>query len=124
VDPADRFASIGAARLMKAGAKGSVFAFAPTHRKWKRRCRRSALATVGTLNQGYPLLWYEGAVPVPLGHTKSGSRPHHMGRTMGTTWQGKIIHPEVHRWVRTSKGHRTPVQTGLELPEGHVGSLE
>jgi hypothetical protein len=30
VDPAGRFASVGAARLTKAGAKGSVFAFAPT----------------------------------------------------------------------------------------------
>jgi hypothetical protein len=29
--------------------------------------------TVGTLNQRYPLLWYEGAAPVPLGHTESGS---------------------------------------------------
>jgi hypothetical protein len=81
-------------------------------------------ATVGTLNQGYPLLWYEGAAPVPPGHKDSGSRPHHMGRTRGTTWQGKIIHPEVHRWVRTSKGHRTPVRTGPELLEGHAGSLE
>jgi hypothetical protein len=81
-------------------------------------------ATVGTLNQGYPLLRYEGAAPVPPGHTDSGSRPHHMGRTRGTTWQGKIIHPEVHRWVRTSKGHRTPVRTGPELLEGHAGSLE
>jgi hypothetical protein len=77
-----------------------------------------------TLNQGYSLLWYEGAAPVPLGHTESGSRPHHMGRTRGNTWQGKIIHPEVHRWVQTSKGHRTPVRTGPELPEGHAGSLE
>jgi hypothetical protein len=80
--------------------------------------------SVGTLNQGYPLLWYEGAAPVPPGHTESGSRPHYMGRTRGTTWQGKIIHPEVHRWVRTSNGHRTPVRTGPELPEGHAGSLE
>jgi hypothetical protein len=30
VDPAGRFASVDAARLTKAGAKGSVFAFAPT----------------------------------------------------------------------------------------------
>jgi hypothetical protein len=30
VDPAGCFASVGAARLMKARAKGSVFAFAPT----------------------------------------------------------------------------------------------
>jgi hypothetical protein len=30
VDPAGRFSSVGAARLTKAGAKGSVFAFAPT----------------------------------------------------------------------------------------------
>jgi hypothetical protein len=30
VDLAGRFASVGAARLTKAGAKGSVFAFAPT----------------------------------------------------------------------------------------------
>jgi hypothetical protein len=29
VDPAGRIASVGAARLMKAGAKGGVFAFAP-----------------------------------------------------------------------------------------------
>jgi hypothetical protein len=29
VDTAGRFASVGAARLTKAGAKGSVFAFAP-----------------------------------------------------------------------------------------------
>jgi hypothetical protein len=30
VDLAGRFASVGAARLTKGGAKGSVFAFAPT----------------------------------------------------------------------------------------------
>jgi hypothetical protein len=30
VDPAGRIASVGAARLMKARAKGGVFAFAPT----------------------------------------------------------------------------------------------
>jgi hypothetical protein len=30
VDPAGRFASVGVARLTKARAKGSIFAFAPT----------------------------------------------------------------------------------------------
>jgi hypothetical protein len=30
VDPVGRIASVGAARLTKAGAKGGVFAFAPT----------------------------------------------------------------------------------------------
>jgi hypothetical protein len=37
VDPTGRFASVGAARLTKAGAKGSVFAFAPT--PWNRGTR-------------------------------------------------------------------------------------
>jgi hypothetical protein len=57
VDPAGRFASIGAARLTKAGAKGRFFAFAPTFAlrgtsstkssgaedvaRWWRRCPRS-----------------------------------------------------------------------------------
>jgi hypothetical protein len=49
---------------------------------------------------------------------------HYMGRTRGTTWQEKIIHPEVHRWVQASEGHRTPIRTGPELPRGHAGSLE
>jgi hypothetical protein len=86
--------------------------------------KNHAFMYVSTLNQGYPLLWYEGAAPIPPGHTESSSRPHHMGRTRGTMWQGKIIHPEVHRWVQTSKGPRTPVRTGPELPEVHAGSLE
>jgi hypothetical protein len=47
-----------------------------------------------------------------------------MGRTRGTTWQGKIILSKVHRWVRTSKERRTPVRTGPELPGGHAGSPE
>jgi hypothetical protein len=57
VDPAGRFASVGAARLTKARAKGIVFAFAPTFdlrgtsstkssgaedvARWWRRCPRS-----------------------------------------------------------------------------------
>jgi hypothetical protein len=35
VDPAGRIASVGAARLMKARAKGGVFAFAPTYEVWE-----------------------------------------------------------------------------------------
>jgi hypothetical protein len=57
VDLAGHFASVGAARLIKAGAKGSVFAFAPTFAlrgtsstkssgaedvaRWWRHCPRS-----------------------------------------------------------------------------------
>jgi hypothetical protein len=37
VDPAGRFASVGAARWTKAGAKGGVFAFAPTWACWDGR---------------------------------------------------------------------------------------
>jgi hypothetical protein len=43
VDLAGRFASVGAARLTKAGAKGSVFAFAPTGYKKLLLTRTSAL---------------------------------------------------------------------------------
>jgi hypothetical protein len=51
-------------------------------------------ATVGTLNQGYPLLQYEDAVPVRrvFSHTVNNARPHHMGRSRGTVWQGKMIY--------------------------------
>jgi hypothetical protein len=57
VDLAGRFASVGAAKLTKAGVKGSVFAFTPTFAlrgtsstkssgaedvaRWWRRCPRS-----------------------------------------------------------------------------------
>jgi hypothetical protein len=59
----------------------------------------------------------------PPGHTESVTRPHHMGRPKGTTWQGRIIRPRKHRWVRTStEEHRTPMNTSPELPRRHVGS--
>jgi hypothetical protein len=58
------------------------------------------------------------------GRTENDTRPHHMGRAKGTTWQGKTIHPRIHHWVRTSiEGHRTPVRTSPELPRRHDGSL-
>jgi hypothetical protein len=76
-------------------------------------------ATVGTLNQGYPLLQYEGTAPVRhlLVTRRAAPDPHHMGRPKGTTWRGRMIRPRKHRWVRTSaEEHRTPVSTSPELP--------
>ena len=44
------------------------------------------------------------------------------GRSKGTTWRGKIIHPRMHHWVQTSgKGHRTPVHTVQDTQEGMPG---
>jgi hypothetical protein len=48
VDLAGRFASVGAARLTKAGAKGSVFAFAPIVRTlWIGRPRWLHTPSIG-----------------------------------------------------------------------------
>jgi hypothetical protein len=89
-------------------------------------------ATVGTLNQGYPLLQYKDVVHVrrALAARRNDTRPHHMGKSRDTTWQGKMMRPRMHHWARSStEEHRTPVRTTRTpdyspgLPRRHVGSL-
>jgi hypothetical protein len=82
-------------------------------------------ATVGTLNQGYPLLQYEGAAPVRHLQVTRRAAPD------PTTWtdlriphgkKGQYV-PRSTDWVRTSaEEHRTPVSTSPELPRRHVRS--
>jgi hypothetical protein len=52
-------------------------------------------ATVGTQNQGYPLLQHEDTAPMrtSLSHTEDRAWPHRMGRPKGATRQGMTPHP-------------------------------
>jgi hypothetical protein len=64
-------------------------------------------ATIGTINQGYPLLKHEDAAPMRRLITTRGRRltpPPRMGRPKGVTWQGKTTHP--------SKSGPPPKDTG------------
>jgi hypothetical protein len=89
VDPAGRFASVGAARWTKAGAKGGVFAFAPTWACWDGRSgalvagsgdpRLGATSVVSTMVGVVGLSWALGSLsswldpgPIGLGETLDG----------------------------------------------------
>jgi hypothetical protein len=59
----------------------------------------------------------------------NSARPHHVGRSRGTVWRGKMIHPKMYQSNRASaREHRTPVRTtrtpdyGPGLPSKHAGS--
>jgi hypothetical protein len=69
-------------------------------------------ATIGTLNQGYPLLWYESAAPVPPGHMESAShgqdQGHHVTRKDNTS-RGASMGPDL-------RGTPDPYTNGFGAP--------
>jgi hypothetical protein len=52
------------------------------------------MVSVGTLNQGYPLLQHKDTAPVRrlLATRRTAPDPHRMGRPKGATWQRKTPH--------------------------------